>query len=134
MFYNFGFGKAVSLQKKTCNHFYIRAAELMGMSNQTEKCFKNVKQFAISDYLVNWVIIFDGLDILATDSNTFKLFIRETLLIKLDITISKRTTKSFSSWSRSSNGNYFFLLSYIGMSHFVNDAFRVISSISLADI
>ena len=93
----FCFGKPVSFQKRPCNHFYIRAAEFMGMSNQTGKCFKNVKQFAISDYLVNCAIVFDGLDILATDSNTFKLFIRETLLIKLDITIPERTTKSFPS-------------------------------------
>ena len=69
----------------------------MEMSNQTGKCFKNVKPFAISEYLVNCAIIFDRLDILATDSNTFKLFIREILLIKRDITISERTTKSFPS-------------------------------------
>ena len=39
--------------------------------------------------------MFDGFDILAGDSNEFKVFIRETLFTKLDMTILKRTVTFF---------------------------------------
>ena len=36
----------------TKRHFYVRAAEHMGISHLTNKCLKNVKQLAISDHLL----------------------------------------------------------------------------------
>ena len=55
--------------------FYDRVAEHMGISNLTGKRLKNVKQSAISDHLFqyNCTINFDNFDILAAESNKFKL-------------------------------------------------------------
>ena len=66
----------------------------MGISNLTEKRLKNVKQ---SDHLLqcNCTINFDDFDILAADSNKFKLLLRERLLIKRDKQILNRTIISF---------------------------------------
>ena len=52
--------------------------------NLTQKHFKNVKQSAISDHLLqcNYMINFANFDILAADFNKFKLPLRESLLIK----------------------------------------------------
>ena len=67
-------------------HFYTRADEHMGIFNLTGKRLKKVKQYAISDHLLqcNCAINFDDFSILATDCNKFKLLLRETLLIKRD--------------------------------------------------
>ena len=56
------------------------------------------KESAISDHLLkcNCVINFDDFSILTTDSNKFKLLLRESLLIKRDKPILNRTIKSFS--------------------------------------
>ena len=63
---------------KTFQHFYTRVAEHMGISNPTGKHLKNVKQSAISDHLLqyNCMINFDNFDILAAESNKFKLLLR----------------------------------------------------------
>ena len=68
----------VTYYGKTFRHFYTRAAENMGISNLTEKRLKNVKQSAISDHLLqcNCTINFDNFDILAAESNKFKLLLR----------------------------------------------------------
>ena len=87
----------VTYYGKTFRHFYTRAAEHMGISNLTGKCLKTVMQSAISDQLLqcNCTIDFDDFDILAAESNIFKLLLRESLLIKRDKPILNRTIKSF---------------------------------------
>ena len=40
-------------------------------------------------------ITFDDFDVLASDSNKFKLIVNESLLIKLEKSVLNRTTKSF---------------------------------------
>ena len=60
----------------------------MGIGNLTEKRLKNVKQSAISDYLLHYSVMvpvnFDDFNILAADSNKFKLLLWESLLTKRD--------------------------------------------------
>ena len=77
--------------------FYTRAAKQMEISNFTGKYLKHVKQSAISDQLLhcNCTINFDEFIILATDSNKFKLLLRESLLIKREKPILNKTIKSF---------------------------------------
>ena len=69
----------------------------MGISNLTGKRLKNIMQSAISDHLLqcNCTINFDDFDILAAESNKFKLLLRESLLIKRDKSILNRTIKLF---------------------------------------
>ena len=69
----------------------------MGISNLTGKCPKNVKQSAISDQLLqcNCMINFDNFNILAAESNKFKLLLKESLLIKGDKPILNRTIRPF---------------------------------------
>ena len=69
----------------------------MRISNVTGKRLKNVKQSEISDHLLqcNCTINIDNFDILAAESNKFKLLLRESLLIKRDKPILNRTIKSF---------------------------------------
>ena len=87
----------VTYYGKTFRHFYTKAVEHMGISNLTGKRLKNVKQSAISDHLLqcNCTINFDNFDILAAESNKFKLLLRESLLMKHDKPILNRTIKSF---------------------------------------
>ena len=87
----------VTYYGKTFSHFYIRVAEHMGISNLTGKRLKNVMQSAIYDHLLqcNCTINFDDFDILAAESNKFKLLLKENLLIKGDKPILNRTIKSF---------------------------------------
>ena len=51
----------------------------------------------MSDYLLqcNCKINFDNFDILAAESNKFKLLLRESLLMKSDKLVLNRTIKSF---------------------------------------
>ena len=58
----------------------------MGISNLIGKRLKSVKQSAISDKLLecNCSIDFNHFDILASDANKFRLFIKERLLVKRD--------------------------------------------------
>ena len=69
----------------------------MGTSNLTGKRIKNAKESAISDHLLQCgsPITFYDFDILASDSNKFKLLMKESLLIKRDKPVLNRTTKSF---------------------------------------
>ena len=79
---------------KTKHHFYIRAAEHMGISHLTNKHLKNVKQSAISDHLLtcDCNINFDDFTILSKD---IYLLIKESLLISCDKPILNKTVKSF---------------------------------------
>ena len=87
----------VTYYGKTFLHFFTRVSEHMGTSNLTEKRIKNAKKSAISDLMLQCdsPISFDDFDILASDSNKFKLLIRESLLIERDKPILNRTTKLF---------------------------------------
>ena len=82
---------------KTYRHFFTRAAEHVGISNLTGKRVKNVKDSAVFDHLLqyNCVIDFDHFDVLASDTNIFRLLIKESLLIKCDKPVLNRTVKSF---------------------------------------
>ena len=69
----------------------------MGISNLTEKRVKNVKQSAVSDHLLqcDCSINFDDFDILASETNNFRLLIKESLLIMPDKPVLNRATTSF---------------------------------------
>ena len=63
----------------------------------SQKRVKNMKESAVSDYRLqcDCVISFDDFDILASDTNNFRLLIKESLLIKRDKPILNRIIKSF---------------------------------------
>ena len=65
-------------------HVFTRAAEHMGIYNLTGKRLKCVKQSAVPDHLLecNCLIDFDHFDTLASDTNKFRLLVKESLLIK----------------------------------------------------
>ena len=69
----------------------------MCISNLTGKRVKNVKESADSDHLLqcDYTIDFDHFGILASDTNSFRLPIKESLLIKRDKSFLNRTVKSF---------------------------------------
>ena len=56
-----------------------------------------MKESAVSNHLSqsDWLIDFDHLNILASDTNNFRLLIKESLLIKRDKPVLNRTVKSF---------------------------------------
>ena len=82
---------------KTKRHFYVRAAEHMGISHLTNKRLKNVKQSAISDHVLtcDCNINFNNFTILSKDSNNINLLIKESLLISRDKPILNKIVKSF---------------------------------------
>ena len=84
----------VTYYGKTYRQFFTRAAEHMGISNLTEKRVKNVKQSAVSDHLLqcDCSINFDDFDILASETNNFRLLIKESLLIMREKPVLNRTT------------------------------------------
>ena len=65
----------------------------MGISKLTEKRVKNMKESAVSDHHLqcDYVISFDDFDVLASDTNNFKLLIKESLSINRDKPIFNRT-------------------------------------------
>ena len=69
----------------------------MGISNLTSKRAKNEKEWAVSDHVLqcNCAIDFDHFDVLASDTNSFRLLIKESLLIKHGKPVLNRTGKSF---------------------------------------
>ena len=69
----------------------------MGISNLTGKRFKSVKVSAVSDHIqqCDCTVHFDHLEILVSDTNSFRLLIKERLTIKRDKPVLKRTVKSF---------------------------------------
>ena len=69
----------------------------MGVSNgYFISVFKNVKESAVSDHLLqcDFAIDFGHFDILASDTNSFKVFIKESMLIKRDKPVLNCTVKS----------------------------------------
>ena len=87
----------VTYYGKTYHHFFTRAAEHMGIFNLTRKRLQCVKQSVIPDHLLecNCSINFDHFDILASDTNRFRLLIKENLLIKLEQPLLNQTIKLF---------------------------------------
>ena len=69
----------------------------MDTSKLTGKRVKNVKESAVSEHLLqcNCTIDFDNFDIIASDTNNFRLLIKESLLIKRDKLVLNRTVQSF---------------------------------------
>ena len=69
----------------------------MGISTLTEKRIKTAKESAISDHLLQCdsPLSFDNFDILASNSDKFRLLIKESLLIKRDKPVLNRTIKLF---------------------------------------
>ena len=67
----------------------------MGISNLIGKRVKNVKESAASDHLWDCVIDLDHFDILASDTNSFRLHIKVSLLIKRDKPVPNRPFRSF---------------------------------------
>ena len=69
----------------------------MGISNLTSKRVKNVKESVVFDHLLqcNCAIDFDHFNVLASDTNSFRLLIEESLLIKHDKPVLNRIVKSF---------------------------------------
>ena len=56
-----------------------------------------MKESAVSDHRLqrDCTVSFDDFDVLASDTNNFRLLIKESLLIKRDQPILNRTIKSF---------------------------------------
>ena len=69
----------------------------MGISNLTGKRIENVKESAVCDHLLqcDYTIDFDHFHILASDTNSFRILIKESLLIKRDKPVLNRTVKLF---------------------------------------
>ena len=82
---------------KTKRHFYVRAAEHMGISHLKNKRLKNVKESAVSDHLLtcDCNINFDDFTILSKNSNNINLLIKESFAISRNKPILKKTVKSF---------------------------------------
>ena len=68
----------------------------MGISNLTGKHVKNVKESAISEDLLqcDCTIDFDSFDIIVSDTNSFRLLIKESLLIQRDKPVLNRTVRN----------------------------------------
>ena len=86
----------VTYYGKTFHHFYTRVFEYMKISNLMGKRLKDVNPSVISDHILqfNCMINFDEIDVLAADSDKFKLLLRKSLLIKRDKPILNKTIKS----------------------------------------
>ena len=67
----------------------------MGISNLAGMHLTNAKQSAVSDHLLecNCSIDFDHFDIVASDTNKFRLLIKKSLLIKHDQPQLNKTIK-----------------------------------------
>ena len=67
------------------------------ISNLTGKRVKNMKESAVSEHLLqcDCTIDLDNFDILTSDTNSFTLHIKESLLIKRDKPVLNCTVKSF---------------------------------------
>ena len=88
----------ITYYDKKYHRFFTRAAEQMGISNLAGKRFKRVKQSAVTGLLLecNYSMDFDHFNILASDTNKFRLLIKEIVLIKRDQPHLNKTIKSFS--------------------------------------
>ena len=87
----------VTYYGKTYRHSFTRAAEHMDISNLPGKRLKCFKQSVVSNHMLecNCSIDFGHFDILVSDTNKFRLLIKESLLIKRDQPQLNKTIKSF---------------------------------------
>ena len=83
---------------RTYQYFFTRAAEHVDISNLTGKRFKSVKEFLTTYGVSDCTVDFDHLDILVSDTNSFRLLTKESLTIKHDKPVLNRTVKSFTFW------------------------------------
>ena len=58
---------------------FTRAAEHIGISNLTEKRVRNMKESAVSNHRLqcDCFISFDDFDVLASDTNNFRLLVKK---------------------------------------------------------
>ena len=77
---------------KTKRSFYVRAAEHMEISHLTNKRLKNVKESAISEFLLtcDCNTNLDDFIILSKDSNNINLLMKESLLISRESLLISR--------------------------------------------
>ena len=84
---------------KSDRHFYHRACEHLGISHLTGKRYKTPKSSAVSDHLLitGHNADFDDFSIISRDINrsSFKLLLRESLLIYRDHPSLNKTTQSY---------------------------------------
>ena len=71
---------------ETKRHLFVRASEHLGITPLTQKRVKNPKKSAIIDHILleGYNATYDDFSILTTESNEFKLHLKESLLIKRD--------------------------------------------------
>ena len=81
---------------QTQRHFFVRASEHLGITPLTGKFVKTSKKSAIFDILLDsHKASSDHFSILLKESNTFKLQMKESLLISRDKPILNRNIYSF---------------------------------------
>ena len=70
----------------TKRHLFVKASEHLGITPLTQKRDKNPKKSAIIDHILleDHNATYDDFSILTTESNEFKLHLKESLLIKRD--------------------------------------------------
>ena len=87
----------VNYDRKLFWHIFTKASEHMATSDLIGKHIKNAKDLRISHHLLQCEspITFDDFDILASNSEKSKLFIKESLLIKRDKPVLNKTIKPF---------------------------------------
>ena len=82
---------------QTQRHFFVRASEHLGITPLTGKLVKTPKKSAIFDHMLldGHKASFDNFSILLKENNTFKLQLKESLLISRDKPILNRNIYSF---------------------------------------
>jgi len=86
----------VTYYGKTERHLKIRSSEHLAITPLTGKTIKNPKASAILDHIQceNHLGSYSDFDILAKESNNFKLLIKESLLIQRDSPVLNRNVSS----------------------------------------
>ena len=82
---------------QTQRRFFVRASEHLGITPLTGKFVKTPKKSAIFDYILldGHKASFDIFSILLKESNTFKLQLKESLLISRDKLVLNKNIYSF---------------------------------------
>ena len=86
----------VTYHENSFQNFVTRLSEHVITSNLTVKLIKKLKRSTIFFHLLQYdsPLTFDDFDILQSDSNKFKICVKESLLIKRDKPVLNRATKS----------------------------------------
>ena len=82
---------------QTERHFFVKASEYLGITLLTGKVVKTPMKSAIFDHMLldGHKASFDNFSILLKESNSFKLQLKESLLISRDKPILKKNIYSF---------------------------------------